>query len=266
MNTIALISDFGLQDWFVGSMKGAIVSHNESARIIDVTHSLPRGDIGAASVVTSICHRDFPKGTAFVIVVDPGVGSARALLAAYAGGYIFVAPDNGILTPILQQYEEHTLYKADPQAICPATQQSSTFHGRDLFAPLGACLARGDSPHIYGSRTTHYIKARATSRHAGEDSISGTIVYIDVFGNAITSVPGNALSSLNSSQWQAIANGFTFGAAAYYSEKPQGNALALVSSGGYVELAVNGGSAAQRFGLRPGIPVCIEPQGETNTA
>jgi hypothetical protein len=258
MRIVALMSDFGLHDWFVGSMKAAVCAVDEDIRSIDVTHDITPGHIAEGAFALQLAHRDFPPHTVFVAVVDPGVGSARGVLVVQAGDYVFVAPDNGLLSDICRQYPAHRAWCIDDQAIAAPSQRSTTFHGRDVFAPLGARLARGDRIERYGTPCTEYVTLPHRPVQKKGRCVYGSIRYIDRFGNCITGIRGTDLGP-DTRDIVVCTQSLRVPIRACYAEVAPGRAVAVVSSGGFLEIASNGGSAAQECGLAVGTPVWTCP-------
>jgi S-adenosyl-L-methionine hydrolase (adenosine-forming) len=148
---IALLSDFGVRDHYVAAMKGTILGICPDACLVDITHDIPPQEVGAAALELAACYRAFPPGTIFLAVVDPGVGSTRRAMAASAGGYLFVAPDNGLLSPVLQQDPSASAVELTSSRYAAASI-SRTFEGRDRFAPAAAWLAAGVALDALGDR------------------------------------------------------------------------------------------------------------------
>ena len=253
MKPIALLSDFGTKDWFVASMKGVILSVNPRAVIIDINHDIPAGDITAGAFNLLACHAWFPKGTIFVAVIDPGVGSRRAAVAVKAGGYVFVGPDNGLFSLIIDNY-----YKSEVRSLEKTRyfqkEISSTFHGRDIFAPVAAHLSRGVAFEKVGSKIKSLLPLSTipVARAAGR-RIEGSVVYIDRFGNAITTLS----SSLASQARRIRVKGHTIPLCGCYSDVAQGKPVAVIGSCGFVEISVNRGNAAQKMRLKIGDKVIV---------
>jgi S-adenosyl-L-methionine hydrolase (adenosine-forming) len=241
---ITLLTDFGTADSYVAEMKAALLVEVPQATLVDVTHAVPPGDVRAAAYLLGRTWHRFPEGTVHLAVVDPGVGTARAALAFAAGGHWFVGPDNGLFTPVLRD----AVVKIVALPI-PATA-SPTFHGRDLFAPAAAALARGKPleslgepfrgmPHRLSHREPHY---------EGK-SMVGEVAYVDRFGTLVTNltlemVPDYAVIEVEGLDIGPLRR--TFG------DVPTGGLLAYLGSGGQVEIAVRDGSAARRLGLGVG--------------
>ncbi len=255
---IALLTDFGERDWFVGAMRGVILSLVPGARLADITHQIEPGDIRSAAFVLECCRRFFPPETVFLAVVDPGVGTSRRIIAFRRGRSRFIAPDNGLLSFPLRSSPRAKVYSVrDRSLFLPVV--SRTFHGRDIFAPVAARLARGLEPSELGPAVSDpVLLPRPRSRRLGGKGWSGEIVYVDRFGNLITSIAAARAAALFRPPARltvATSSGPDPGElplAASYGSVPKGGRAALWGSSGYLEIAVNGGSAAKEFGLRPG--------------
>ncbi len=253
---VTLTTDFGLGDGYVGTMHGVILGLCPEARIVDISHDIAPQDIRQAAFVLEGAYRFFPAGTVHVAVVDPGVGSARRPIAVQIATACFVAPDNGLLTPILEA--EPVL--AQVQLTRPAywlPQVSRTFHGRDVFAPVAAYLARGVALLDLGEPATDLARLpwpRPTLQPDG--AIAGQVLYVDRFGNLITDVPGEMLAESVAIE---IAGRRIESLSPAYAAAAPGQLVALISSGGRLEIAVREGSAARELGVGPGEPVRIRP-------
>jgi S-adenosylmethionine hydrolase len=255
MVPIALLTDFGTSDWFVASMKGSIVSINPQARIIDITHEIPPGDIHSAAFILKACYRSFPPGTIFVAVVDPGVGSPRKAVVARAGAYSFVGPDNGIFSYILQNHTDTRVFSLDKRQYFKAAV-SATFHGRDIFAPIGAHLSNGTPPEAMGSVVNDFRLIPWPEPKVLEKTILGEIVFIDLYGNAISNIDRNTTLKLPSPISGAMLKSTCFAPlSTHYQQAAGENPIALFNSLDLIEIAINGGSAAKAFGVAIGDPV-----------
>ena len=268
---ITFVSDFGLDDWFVGVVHGVMLERCPEARIVDLTHAIPPGDIARAAFVLEAAAPDFAPGTVHLAVVDPGVGTGRRAIAVRARGQWFVGPDNGVLEWAL----------ADPAAeVRELTQEkhfrmplSRTFHGRDLFAPVAAALAGGESGESLGRRISDPVRlavprpALATAGAApgvmpNPSRLIGVIMYIDYFGNALTNLDEGAIGSsfpgIPAAQLDVHAGGRVIrGLARSYGDAPVGTVVAVIGSSGRLEVAQVGGAADSRLGLGVGDEVSI---------
>lgn len=190
---IGLITDFGENDYFVGTLKGVIKKIDPQADIIDICHGVPSYFIQGGSYVLEKTYQFFPAGTIFLAVVDPGVGSQRKLLLVTAAGFHFIAPDNGILTPIFQLGQGAIIRELDKDKYF-LISGSSTFEARDRMAPVAAHLSKGVAASVIGSETTEYIlNADYYPQQVQPDRIEGRIIHVDKFGNMISNVPGKWL-------------------------------------------------------------------------
>jgi hypothetical protein len=252
MKPIALLSDFGTRDWFVASMKGVILSVNPGAVIIDINHDIAPGDITAGAFNLLACHASFPAGTIFVAVVDPGVGSRRAAMAVKAGGYVFIGPDNGLFSLVMDNY-----YKSEVRSLESTRyfqkEISATFHGRDIFAPVGAYLSRGVAFEKFGPKMKTVVRLSIEAARASGRLITGSVIYIERFGNAIT----NISSSLTSQAGRIRVKGHTIPLCGSYGDVAPGKPVAVIGSCGFVEISVNRGNAAQKLRLKIGDRVTV---------
>lgn len=264
--TIALLTDFGLTDAYVGVMKGVMLGLHPRAALVDITHGVQPQNVRQAALTLMTAYRYFPAGTVFLVVVDPGVGSTRRPVAVQAGDYGFVAPDNGVLSYTLAQLEAVRAVELETPA-----GVSSTFHGRDIFAPAAARLARGDALGALGSPVGDLVQLPAPRLSVAPGTIRGEVVHIDHFGNVVTSIGrlerstpqtltlrpafGGDVTPLtvDAVSAQISAGGVQVrGIHATYSEVEPGTLLALVGSSALLELGVNQGNAAARLGVRIG--------------
>jgi S-adenosylmethionine hydrolase len=254
---ITLLTDFGTEDTYVGVMKGVITSICPSAQVIDLTHQVPPQDIATGAFLLDVSVDYFPEGTIHVAVVDPGVGTARKPVALRTAKAFFVGPDNGIFTLVLQRQKLL-------QAICLDNPRyhlstvSSTFHGRDIFAPVAAHIACGVSVEELGTPIHRLQRLPLPRIRVDWEGIRATIVHIDRFGNAISN-----LSRAEYEAWrirwdvkepavQVAASNTTLPIVSTYGDVPRGKPVALFGSSERLEIAVNGGSAARELALRRG--------------
>lgn len=262
MGPIVLLTDFGTGDWFAGTLEGVIASIAPAARVIHLSHGVPRGDVRAGAFGLWAARRHFPEGSIFVAVVDPGVGGPRDALLVEADGRAYLGPDNGILSWATRGARGRAIRAlTDPRyRLGPV---SRTFHGRDVFAPAAAHLHAGVPPRSFGPARKAMAELpplRATLRRAAgsaKRALAGAIAYVDGFGNAIAGIREEDVRRLGRTPAAAVAGGATFPWKRYYAEAGGGGRLSLVGSCGLVELAVNGGSAAAEHGLRVGDAVLL---------
>jgi hypothetical protein len=255
---ITLLTDFGLQDHFVGAMKGVIAGLAPEARVIDITHEVQPYQIGQARFLIDQSWRYFPMGTVHVCVVDPGVGSARRPVALEAQGHFFVGPDNGLFSDLLDQPRVKVRQVSNRKLML--REVSNTFHGRDLFAPVAAHLAAGVPFSRVGPLVTDPVRI-TTGKHfrTGRKYWTGEVVHIDRFGNLITNLPYAEFERVSSGRF-ALRVGLveiTELSSNYASGEP-GVPLLLVGSAGTLEVAMNQGSASKSLGVGLGAPVELE--------
>ncbi len=194
MQLITLTTDFGLTDWFVGTMKGGILGIAPRAAIVDITHEIPAGDIRAGAFALWASCRFFAKGGVHVVVVDPGVGSERKAIVAETDNYFFVGPDNGVLSWALTKERIKTIRALENEHYF-LHPTSRTFHGRDIFAPVAAHLASGAPTRKLGPILKDFVRLPWPKPKRGRNRIEGEVVYIDRFGNAITNLECSLLRS-----------------------------------------------------------------------
>jgi hypothetical protein len=252
------MTDFGTRDSYAAAMKGVILGMAPKTVIVDVTHEIEPHNIAHGAFVLRQVFPWFPEGTIHVAVVDPGVGSERRiLLGQYAGQWV-IAPDNGLLTFLHRDFPVESMRVVEERRLFLPTL-SSTFHGRDIMAPVAAHLANGLRPRDVG-RLTDRIEMLSVSHHAevSGGTIRGAVLYIDRFGTLITNIPQEQLAAprVQTHGARVIVNGTDIGPVrASYSDVGVDQPAALVGSSGYLEVAVNRGRAVERFGPTPSIIV-----------
>lgn len=261
---IALLTDFGLQDHYVGAMKGVILGLCPDAQLVDITHEISPQNILAAAFELDAAYRYFPKGTIFVVVIDPGVGSLRRALAVDTGAYRFVGPDNGVLSWVVADAAEPAAEPAALPRVSELTNPqysretiSPTFEGRDRFAPAAAWLARGVDVAMFGPHLTTLVDLPRPRATRGASGVEGVVVRVDRFGNLMTNIE-RSLFEPGGAEWQVWVDGCLVDlVVSAYAEAPPGALCALIGSADRLEVAVNGGSAARRLGVGPGAAVCV---------
>ena len=254
MPVITLLSDFGLSDYFVGAVKGVMLSLNPDVTFVDISHQVPPQDIFTGAFTLSQAYPCFPQGTVHFAVVDPGVGTSRKALAATAAGHYFVAPDNGILTYIMEANEDFVAYEitADHYFRKPV---SATFHGRDVFAPVAAWISRKIELHQFGPVLQSPVRLQIPPlKRVREALIQGTILAIDHFGNLITNLKPEDVSmpfKILAGQREITALRRTYG------EGMSGEVIVVPGSTGFLEIAVKDGSAAATLNMKAGAPIGV---------
>ena len=230
---ITLLTDFGTADGYVGEMKGTILSLAPEAVIVDITHDIPPQDVECARLAVARVWRRFPIGAIHVVVVDPGVGSSRAAIAVASDGRYLVGPDNGVLSPALLAPSARVVQLPVP------THSSATFHGRDVFAPAAAAIARGETLDALGVEATDPVIRRTPEPTRRQDgALEGEIISIDRFGNAITNLVGARGGRVEVGSLEIDVR-------RTYAEVDTGHATAVVGSTGFIEIAIRDGDAAR---------------------
>jgi S-adenosylmethionine hydrolase len=253
---VALLTDFGLQDHYVGAMKGAILAVCPEATLVDVSHGIPPHDVAAGAFALDAAHASFPPGTVFVAVVDPGVGSERRAIALEAGGFRFVGPDNGLLTLIL---DAHPLARprllANPLLARPSP--SVVFQGRDLFGPAAAHLARGLPFDALGPTLADPVRLALPAKSCDREACRGAVLYVDRFGNLTTNLLAAELAHLGGAAGaiEVSAGGRVLPFIRTYADVPTGEPCSLIGSSGRLELAVARGRADELLRIGLGDPV-----------
>lgn len=257
---VTFTSDFGHGDWFVGVVHGVIHAVCPEARVVDLTHDIPPGHITRAAFVLEASAPDFPPGTVHLAVVDPGVGTNRRPLAVGGRGQVFVGPDNGLLEWAL----------ADPDAQVHVASErrylrepvSRTFQARDVFAPVAAHLARGETLAAFGARIDDPVRLERPRPRRLDGRWVGRVAFVDHFGNAITDLTEQDLSDafpmVPETGLRVLVAGRTLrGLARAYGDQKVGTLLAIIGSSGRLEIAQVGGNAADRLGLGEGDEVAV---------
>ena len=253
MSVITLTTDFG--SLYPASMKGVLLSINPDATIVDVTHSVPPADIrGGAFAMYSVV-RCFPPGTIHVGVVDPGVGTDRKAIVVRAGEQYFVGPDNGLLIPPARLFADFQVYEITEERL--PEHISSTFHGRDIFAPVAAHLSIGQDILEIARKTDDYVDLDFSGYTIEEQFIEATVVYVDDFGNIITNIPGeNIRDELEVGATLSIS-GRQMPFLRSYGEVSKWEIISLIGSHGFFEIALNQGSASRVLHLVNGNKIRI---------
>jgi len=255
---ITFTTDFGTRDPYAGIMKGIVLAANPRARIVDVTHEIPAHDIisGAFTLLRSYSY--FPEGTIHVAVVDPGVGGKRKEIAVRTERYVFIGPDNGILSPVLETEKalEVRVIRNPPFVL---DEVSNTFHGRDVFAPCAGHLSAGRKFESVGEVLERYSRLEYPGLRREKNVLRGEVVTIDSFGNMITNISRSAFDSFVGKHRFKIY----FGAERFdkimqrYVDVPRGTPLVLFGSCGFLEISMNEGDASSYFMASVGSPVTV---------
>jgi S-adenosylmethionine hydrolase len=254
---ITLLTDFGLDDAYVGVMKGVILRINPDVLLVDLTHAVPPQQILPGALMLRNAVAFFPDGTIHLAVVDPGVGSTRRPLLIETDRGFLVGPDNGVLCPA-------AAVMGRPRARLLANEKfflhpvSETFHGRDIFSPVAAHLSCGVAPEAIGPMLESIVELELPQPRRSGATIAGEVVHVDHFGNLVTNISLEGLPRFPAQQVCVSISGTPIGTLlATYSAAPEGGSLALLGSWGTVEIAVRNGSAAKMFAAGPGTPVTV---------
>ena len=236
---ITLTSDFGLVDHYVGSMKGVVLGINPDSKIVDITHEIPKYDIIKAALVVRNFYKYFPKDSIHVVVVDPGVGTERKPLIVETEQGTFVGPDNGVFSFIME--ESGSVFEITNGEFM-LEDLSSTFHGRDIFAPIAAHLSLGLGVNDLGEILSSPILLDIGKPQILDNEIIGEIIYDDSFGNLVTNIPGDILKHTSKIDLDGV---FINSVSSSYQDATKGELLAIVGSSGLLEISVNQGSASE---------------------
>jgi S-adenosyl-L-methionine hydrolase (adenosine-forming) len=247
---ITLLTDFGTVDYFVGAVKGAILSINPRVVIVDITHEIPPQDVEGAAFTLLASYQTFPNGTIHVAVVDPGVGSARRAIVVRAGEQFFVGPDNGIFTYIYDREPSYEVFHAVADEYFRPSL-SSTFHGRDIFAPVAAALSNGVQPEELGPWISDEV--RLTNSLTPEVL---KIIHIDRFGNCVTNITRDLIDQ-ERTPFLVINRKHVRSFREFYSSAAPNELFAIWGSAGFLEISMNGSSAAKVLGAKRGDPVTL---------
>ena len=251
---ITLTTDFGSKDGFVGIMKGVMLTICPTVQIVDISHEILPHDIRSAAFVIAQSYAYFPENTLHVVIVDPGVGGDRPILYVEAGTYRFLVPDNGVLQYILQWEKlSRVIQVTNPDFFLP--EQSHTFQGRDIFAPVAAHLAGGLAPARLGEVVNDFQISLPPQPVVTDGGTNGEIIYIDHFGNLISNITREYLHEVQKKKKPyrvLLADEKISEISPTFSDKPFGNLLAYVDSSNYLAVAIAGQNAAQKLGVAVG--------------
>jgi hypothetical protein len=260
---ITLTTDFGTSDHLVGAMKGVILGINPTARIVDIQHHVAPYDVLDGALTIGSVYPYFPARTVHIVIVDPGVGTARRPLLVSADNQYFIAPDNGVLSMV---------YDRDPNAVVRHVTASHnflepvcpTFHGRDIFAPVAAYLSKAWATDSFGEEITEFTRFVLPKPKSAGDSLKAVVLRVDAFGNLMTNLRAEDLpeDTVATGKIKLQVGGKSVERfVATFGEGNNGEAVALIGSSGYVEIAVNKGSAAKALGAGRGAEVILVAAG-----
>lgn len=254
---ITLTTDFGTSDSYVAQMKGVILGINPAARIVDVTHAVPPQDVLKGATILDEIIDSFPMRTIHVAVIDPGVGSDRKLVAVEMGNHRFVAPDNGLLSIAARRYPPTRIVSLTNVQFWRSTV-SSTFHGRDILAPVAAHWSLGVDAAQFGEELCSLVKLNWAELTREEDCIRGEVTGMDQFGNLATSIPKSWIDLAAAGRTTVECSGRTIsGLCTHYAEVDSGELIALFGSSDRLEIAIRNGNAARAISASVGTPVIV---------
>jgi hypothetical protein len=255
---ITLTTDFGLTDHYVGAMKGVIYSINPAVTIVDISHNVQSFDLLDGALTIAQAYSYFPKDTVHVVVVDPGVGTSRRPILANAGNHYFVAPDNGVLSMVYAREEQLSVRNiaASHYFLQPVSQ---TFHGRDIFAPVAAWLSKGVESSKFGDLLNEYVQFSPPRPKPGDaNQVKGMVLKVDKFGSLITNLTPSDVPAMFGGEFTIdVGNAKVTKLVSNYSQGEKGEVVAIIGSGGFLEISVNKGSAAQASGAGKGSEVVV---------
>ncbi len=265
MSIITLLTDFGTEDAYVGVMKGVILSINPDAVVVDVCHAVDPQDLVEAAYLINAVYRYFPKGTIHIIVVDPGVGGDRAIVAAGMAEHVFLAPDNGVLTLLTDENDIDAIVRVENPHFF-LNEVSHTFHGRDIFAPVASHISKGVPIDQLGRPLSpkDLVRLNIAKPYLTENGeLIGTIISIDRFGNCISNIDGSRLKAFiqNSPEKTLeikVDKTVIKGLSQSYLNATPGDPVAVIGSFGFLEMAVNCGNASHRLKVSKGDDVALK--------
>jgi len=253
---VTLTTDFGAGDYYVGAMKGVILAIAPEAQIVDISHQIPPQDVLAAAFVLRHAAGEFPPGTVHLAVVDPGVGTRRRPLAIHSSGHLWVGPDNGLFSFVLDRADSRVHEITRPDLGRP--NPSRTFHGRDLFAPLAAHLCRGLDLTNVGPPVADPVRLAESAPCKSAARIAGHIIHIDSFGNLVSNIAAADIAPWGSALRIRLGGQVLAKLCRTYEDVESGAPLALIGSAGLLEIAVNRGNAARQLGVQRRTALVVE--------
>jgi len=256
---ISLLTDFGLKDPYLASMKGVILKINPQCTLIDITHQVNPHDVEEGAFILANAYSTFPKGTIHLAVVDPGVGGPRKPILLVTENYFFVGPDNGLFTFALQQEKvKQGMALTRPKFFLPRV--STTFHGRDIFAPVAAHLSLGIRPKAFGKNIDSWVELPFQKPRTKEGKLLGEIIHVDTFGNLVSNIDQRRLFQFSKDRSFVIRVGRRIirGLKKRYSEGKKNEPIALFGSGGFLEISIREGNAQKLLKVRRRDPIKIQ--------
>jgi S-adenosylmethionine hydrolase len=267
---VTLTTDFGLVDHYGGALKGVLLHVFPEVRIVDITHAVQAFDVFDGALAIAESYHYFPSGTVHMVVVDPGVGSERRPILATAGEHYFVAPDNGVLSLVYERAEREregsVLVRDITSSHYFRQPMSSTFHGRDVFAPVAANLAKGVDTAKFGDEITDYVRfASPKPKVAPDKSLRGIVLKIDRYGNLVTNIRASDVPQLFGENPPPVrikaGNQEITEICTHYAEGAPGKVFGILGSMGYLEISANRGTAAKLLGIGKGAEIVVLLEG-----
>ncbi len=262
---ITLTTDFGLQDYYVGAMKAAMLNIAPDVRLVDISHEIPSQDIMAGSWILKNSAMLFPEGTVHTVVVDPGVGTDRDPIALKMGDQYFVGPDNGIFSLLATDVDYKAVRLTNKEYW--RDNPSNTFHGRDIFAPVAAHLSQGIELEELGAPAEDLVSYRWTVPIADKDGLEGMVIHIDKFGNLITNISEELLGEVIGDKNVRIYVGNTIldEIETTFGEVTEGEPVAYIGSSGMLEVGINKGNAEEMLSVQKGAQISLILQKESQS-
>ncbi len=273
ISVVTLLTDFGGRDYFAAGMKGVILGINNQARVVDISHTVTPHAVEEAAFLLNACYQYFPDGTVHVVVVDPGVGSSRRGLLVTTSRYFFIAPDNGVLTPVFDKEQSVEVRQIENRQF-RLDAEGATFDGRDVFAPSAAWLTRGQQPGAYGRLVSDYHTLRIPKPEIRDGVLHGRVAHIDHFGNVITDITSDDIRTWQTAQEGKAGRAGSRGRAGtgitvtvggvtidnlktHYAQGSSDTPDALINSNGHLEVFMRETRAAHALQVTTGAPVTL---------
>jgi len=259
---VTLTTDFGITEHYVGAMKGVIYNINPAAQVVDICNSVHSYDLLDGAMTLAQAYSYYPPNTLHVVVVDPGVGTARRPILANVGKHLFLAPDNGVLSLVYEREEAISVRHVTSQHYF-LQPVSNTFHGRDVFAPVAGWLSKGVDPEKFGEVITDFVRFTAPKpKSAGDNTFKGIVIKVDKFGNLVTNITPQDLPQLFTPEpppFKLLVGKIEISKMkTTYAEGAPGEVFAVLGSMGFLEIVTNRGSAQNTIGVGKGTEVGIK--------
>lgn len=259
---ITLMTDFGYRDVFVGAMKGVIYGIEPGARVVDVSHGITRHRVKEAALRLHECFGYFPRGTVHVVVVDPGVGSPRRPILVECDGHLFVGPDNGVFTKVIESSRETVSVRHITASHYFIRPRGNTFHGRDVFAPVAAWLSKGTRIDSLGDPIEDFVRIELPEPRVEGGQATGEVIYSDGFGNAVTNITSGDIEMVREARpgapLRVLIKGGQTDMKDYFEQGDDRRPHGIINSSGYLEIFLYQGDVTGFLKLKPGEPVSVK--------